>query len=341
MPINYNAFVSEFVYEALQPDVPFPSQPAEGQQGITYYTFSNLYVPEVQQQDRTLSFGKVAIEMTISMLLEPKYFDEVSQRIRQIPQLLFPNGVGTPLDVVSITPVDEAPSVSSFARFRMLSPLVSPTWDAGDGREPRYVHYGEPEFSEAIRAILLAKYERWKGRRPQDTRFRIMLDEKYVQRRHGRISKLVTFHEGLDDERRVKAIVAPFEVEGNPDLIWLGYVSGFGEKNLLGFGCTEIISGGGREVRTISERPGNPNHSTAPQPRAAYSQPRPHSRPQEQHDHQHQDRQQHGNSRHDHPQRRDDQNGQREAQYRDQRVTMQSYGPAVLNHHKGGKFNQR
>jgi hypothetical protein len=60
----------------------------------------------------------------------------------------------------------------------------------------------------------------------------------------------VTFNEMSEDERRIKALISPFECEGNPDLIWLGYVAGFGEKNVLGFGCTEPISESARHERT-------------------------------------------------------------------------------------------
>ena len=254
MPINYNSYVSEFVYEAIQPDLAFRGQHGPDE-GIAFYTFSNLYIPEVQQEDRVLNFGKVGIELTISMLIEPAFEVELIERIEKVKTLPFDPSVGTDLDVSRVEIVNEAPTVQNYARFRMLSPLASPLWNPAPGTEQRYIHYGEDEFSESIRGILLAKYEKWKGRRPIDTRFRFELDEKYVQRRRGRISKLVTFHEGEPDEKRVKAIVAPFEVEGNPELIWLGYVAGFGEKNLLGFGCADLVSTSQGQIRHFEDRP--------------------------------------------------------------------------------------
>ncbi len=331
MPINYNAFVSEFVYEAIQPDVPFAKQPKAGQQGIPYYTFSNLYIPEVQQEDRTLRFGQVEIELTISMLLEPEYNEELLARLRSVPSLLFPTNIGTELLVSQITLVDEATSVANYARFRMLSPLASPMWDAGDGSEPRYVHYGEPEFTESIRGILVAKYERWKGHKPHDTRFRFTLDEKYVQRRRGRISKLVTFHEGEEDEKKVKAIVAPFEVEGNPELIWLGYVAGFGEKNLLGFGCADLVTTPARDQRQHQERPAGQHepdrrNGSAPRPVRKFDDQR--------------------NDRGYQQPRNDDrsQNWDRPTpKLREERSNAgQPYAGGVMNHHRGGgKFSPR
>ena len=253
LPINYNTFVSEFVYELLQPDRPFRCQP-DTAEGIPFYTFSNLYIPEVQQEERTLRFGKVPIELTISILVDPACEQEVLERMQELRILELDNAIGTPLEVASIDVVKETQGMTSAVRFRMLSPLASPMWDSKQTGDQRYIHYNDPEFSDSIRGILLAKYERWKGKTPNDTRFRITLDEKYVQRRRGRISKLVTFHEGESDEKKVKAIVSPFEVEGNPELIWLGYVSGFGEKNLLGFGCADVVSIVQKETRPRDDR---------------------------------------------------------------------------------------
>jgi len=242
IPINYNSYVSQFVYELLQPDTPFDFQSqSSGQYGVPYYTFSNLYVPGVDQFDQVLRFGQVPIDLTVSLLVDPKGEAEVMNRMRQVPTMDFDN---IALRVDNIEKLSEVKNFPRRARFRMLSPLASPLWPSvGQDENPdlRYIHYNDPAFSESIRAILIARYERWKGKRPTDMRFTFTLDQRYIQRRRGRISKLVTFYPGEQEEKRIKAIVAPFEVEGNPELIWLGYVAGFGEKNLLGFGCADLI----------------------------------------------------------------------------------------------------
>lgn len=250
IPINYNSYVSQFVYELLQPDTPFEHQSATGstQYGIPYYTFSNLYIPGVDQREQTLRFGQVPIDLTVSLLVDPQAEKEVEERLRAVPVMDFE---GTTLQVDQIERLPEQKTFARRARFRMLSPLASPLWPmSNEGTELRYIHYNDPAFSESIRAILLARYERWKGKRPQDTRFHLSLDHQYIQRRRGRISKLVTFYPGLPEEKKIKAIVAPFEVEGNPELIWLGYVAGFGERNILGFGCSDVI-----RTPTMNERP--------------------------------------------------------------------------------------
>lgn len=246
IPINYNSAVSQFVYELLEPDQPFANRAnsSSSNEGILYYTFSNLYIPDVRLQGRYLEFGRVPVELMISLLAEKDNESEILERMRTLTHFdVDAFGLGDP-DIKNasfeIRGIDILPEEASFGnrcKFRMLSPLAAPLVE-----QAQHVHYHTHEFSEAIRQTLISKYTRWKGKPPEDQRFVFRLDEGYVQRRRGRISKLVTFNEMSDDERRIKALISPFECEGNPELIWLGYVAGFGEKNVLGFGCTEPIA---------------------------------------------------------------------------------------------------
>ena len=253
IPINYNSAVAQFVYELLEPDLPFERNVSSTtpNEGILYYTFSNLYIPGVSQQGRSLEFGDVQLELMISLLVDHGQEPEVLERMRGI-EFFETGNLGLHLseaDCASlrVRAIEILPEIKRFGprcKFRMLSPLVA-TGDA-------FTHYQSEEYSEAIRQTLIAKYVRWKGKEPADTRFSFKLDNGYVQRRRGRISKLVTFNEMSEDERRIKALISPFECEGNPELIWLGYVAGFGEKNVLGFGCTEPVSESSRSDRSMT-----------------------------------------------------------------------------------------
>lgn len=262
LPINYNSAVAQFVYELIEPDTAFGSHVSSStpNDGVLYYTFSNLYIPEVRQVGPLLEFGKVRIELMLSLLVEPWQEQEVLERMRTLTHFdahaLGLNIGGASHSSLKIVAVDTIAEIKRFAgrcKFRMLSPLVATS--------ARQAHYQSQEFSDAIRETLIAKYTRWKGKPPHDTRFSLTLDNGYVQRRRGRISKLVTFNEMTEDERRIKALISPFECEGNPELIWLGYVAGFGEKNVLGFGCAEPVSEHTRHDRTVlqTERSVTPN----------------------------------------------------------------------------------
>src|SRR6185312_14843570 len=144
-----------------------------------------------------LTFGKVPMEMTLSILVEPRGESEVLERIRALKKFeLETSEQSLKFSLDQIEMLDEVKKFPRRMRFRMLSPLASPLWTKGDANSQDYIHYADPEFSESIKAILLAKYERWKGKRIDDQRLIFRLDHRYVQRRRGRISKLVTFYEG-------------------------------------------------------------------------------------------------------------------------------------------------
>lgn len=53
--------------------------------------------------------------------------------------------------------------------------------------------------------------------------------------------KLITIKEGKDSETKIKGFIYTFKVEGDPDLIEIGYKSGFGQANAMGFGFVEAL----------------------------------------------------------------------------------------------------
>ncbi len=261
IPINYNGDVSRFVRKILQP-VTKPVDAAGGKQSVRNYTFSNLYIPDVQQSGRSLVFGQVPVEFTISLEASVDVERAVVERLYEVEGLEFTDPTCPILRVTAVHLLSEPKFRSRRARFRMASPLASPMLDAreaaegsfGDSRAP-VIHYSNPSFGEAIRLGMLARFAKAAGHAPADTEFRLTLDPRYVQRRRGRISKLVTIDESTPSEQRIRAIVAPFECEGNPELIAFGYVAGFGEATSLGFGCVEYASDPSEVIRTISLNP--------------------------------------------------------------------------------------
>jgi CRISPR-associated endoribonuclease Cas6 len=73
-----------------------------------------------------------------------------------------------------------------------------------------------------------------------DAPFRFTLDREYLDRRQGRVQKLIAIKEGKPDETVVKGTLAPFRLEAPPDLLEIGYDCGFGERNSQGFGMVKL-----------------------------------------------------------------------------------------------------
>lgn len=144
----------------------------------------------------------------------------------------------------------EPPLFRPKMRFSCLTPIVASTLERGPAsasertrviRQPQYVEPG-PEFTALLRANLAAKYELVYGDAAPEGNFTFEFDPHYVQRVGGRISKLKEFK-----GHPVRGYMAPFRVEGPPELIAVGYECGFGEKNSGGFGMVKPVEAAGRQ----------------------------------------------------------------------------------------------
>lgn len=71
--------------------------------------------------------------------------------------------------------------------------------------------------------------------------FKFLPDRDYLQRRQGRVTKLITLYEGRPEETKNRAFECPFALEGPPELIRIAYESGLGNDNAMGFGMIEQV----------------------------------------------------------------------------------------------------
>lgn len=120
--------------------------------------------------------------------------------------------------------------------FRCFSPITMSTKRERDGVP--VMHYclaDDPEFSRLVRQNLIRKYEAIHGRPPREDSFTMTFDEEYIRRKKGRVTRLVRYKD-VD----IRGIMCPFEAQGNPELLFVGYECGFGDKNSAGFGMVEI-----------------------------------------------------------------------------------------------------
>jgi len=127
----------------------------------------------------------------------------------------------------------EEPKFSRVVQFKTLSPIIvrgfkegkkNPHWDLS----PR-----ESQFFVNLQKNLVKKYEQLYGKPPRDTSFNITEVISPVQKR----IKI--------KEEFYKCWMMRFRVEGNPDLLRLGYQVGLGEKNSMGFGMVVAERWGG------------------------------------------------------------------------------------------------
>lgn len=129
-----------------------------------------------------------------------------------------------------------APDFTDPMSFRALSPI---TETIGEGQKhPRFLS-PEDDWSEIIRRNLLRKHRALHGHEPADTRLRFTWDAAYLAdaARRGRRPSVLTNIHGI----KIRGWLAPFTVEGSPELIEMGYEAGYGSRNSMGFGMAELM----------------------------------------------------------------------------------------------------
>lgn len=131
------------------------------------------------------------------------------------------------------------PAFTNHMSFRALSPITESVRDEQGG-----VRFLSPkdDWSEIMQRNLLRKYQAFHGHAPSDALLRWTWDQNYLDEaaRRGRRASVLTDIRGI----KVRGWLAPFTVEGSPQLIELGYEAGFGSRNSMGFGMAETSNDG-------------------------------------------------------------------------------------------------
>lgn len=127
-------------------------------------------------------------------------------------------------------------------QFIMLSPLVCSTKREGD-KYLRFLLPGDEDFERVMLENLLGKYEALYGHAFEGSaELQFEVSEEYLERKNGKITKLVTLKEGSPDETKVRGTLAPFRLCVPKELVEVGYYCGFGGLNAQGFGMVKVGS---------------------------------------------------------------------------------------------------
>ena len=127
------------------------------------------------------------------------------------------------LQVRDVT-VPRVPRFQPEMSFRCLSPIVMTTTRERNGKQA--MHYclpDDPALSELIRQNLIRKHEAIHGRAPHDDTLTFAFNKNYIDRRKGRVTRLVDY-KGV----KIRGMLCPFCVTGSVTLIQTGYECGFG-----------------------------------------------------------------------------------------------------------------
>src|SRR2546423_5593893 len=232
LPLNYQYAVASLIYATLgQASTDFAMMlhddgfHAEGRK-FKLFTFSRL----ATKRARVNGDQMLLEDPTVSLQVSSPAKDFVEHFVTGLFQseIFAIAGAHFKLEQAETLP---APTFTNRMTFRALSPI---TESIGEGQKhPRFLS-PEDNWSEIIQRNLIRKYHALNGHDPADTKLLWAWDQAYLAeaaKRGRRLSVLIDIR-----DTKIRGWLAPFTVEGSPELIELGYEAGFGSRNSMGFG---------------------------------------------------------------------------------------------------------
>lgn len=275
LPVNYNYFLTGLIYSILSNSSADFSRflhdkgftLGESKKGFKLFTYSMLMSAKMKVVTDRIYFGKSQVRWRISSPVdafiqhlitgvftegqeikigpEGREVTFLIERVETLPKPQFKETMRlTCLSPITISKVISSNNTDSssrskgtdgFSRFSGLNGLN----DMNGLTPPLKCHYIRPweeGFSDAIKNNLMKKYELLKGSKIENSEFTIRIDENYMNKKAGKIMKNIKF-KGTN----IIGFLAPFKITGNPELIEIGYETGFGEKGSMGFGMVKEI----------------------------------------------------------------------------------------------------
>jgi CRISPR-associated endoribonuclease Cas6 len=240
IPINYQYELSSWIYRVIRYGDQAFSQwlhemgYADGRKQFRLFTFSNLIIPDRSIQGDRIVIRSEFIQLIVSFL--------PLEAINHFIQGLFRHQefrLGDRLSQVSfrVTSVEGLPDPVFFGQmsFRALSPILVSQNIPGE-KYARYLSPDHPEFSALIFGNLSEKWKAFTSQPYPANAVEGSLTVASTIRKKGIVIKA-----GMPMESKLIGYQFDFRLTGPTELIRLGYYTGFGEKNSMGFGCGEVI----------------------------------------------------------------------------------------------------
>jgi CRISPR-associated endoribonuclease Cas6 len=226
IPFNYNLALAGAVYGPIKRvDIDLASK-IHSSTDYKYFTFSLLQIP-----DRKVSQQGIYVVNGCSFLVSSPLRDIVTcfvEGLLENPEVRIGR---VHFDVESVE-VLKMPEFNGNVTFSTVSPIIVRTAQKEDGRLRIIDLYPtDVKFYENLKSNLLKKYKSLYNEERDDITFSEPFSTKFK-----RVQIKNTYH---------RASLMKFCVNGDSSLLKLGYETGFGEKNSMGFGMVEMVKGKG------------------------------------------------------------------------------------------------
>ena len=243
LPLNSNHAIAALIYHILgQASEEYAARLhdegfADEGRRFKLFTFSRLLFRRSHVSGHRL----VLDDPTLELLLSSPVNDFVEHFVTGLFQSEQFDIAGTPFILTAaetLAPPDFTTTTQTgdtVMNFRALSPITESARD--ESNRVRFLAPDE-DWSDVIHRNLRRKYRALHGHDLAETSLRWQWDQDYLQRvtAQGRRASALVDINGI----KVRGWLAPFTVEGSRELIELGYETGFGSRNSMGFGMAAL-----------------------------------------------------------------------------------------------------
>ncbi len=240
LPCNYMYELSSCLYKVLnEGDAAFTDWLhdqgyCKGKKAFKLFTFSNFYIPCFRIEEDRLRILSDTVRLVVSFYPIEAIDAFVIGLFRNRRIEIGDRKSRVAFEVSTIERMPE-PEFSPRMMFKTLSPVFIEE-QFPDSRHSVHLQPDDPKFAELLHLNLLDKYRAFYGQEPDPswpvTRLHLLSMPK---------AKTITLKAGTPQETRMKGYLFQFELEGQPELLHLGYDGGFGRLNSQGFGCVEVV----------------------------------------------------------------------------------------------------
>ena len=236
-PLNYNYGLESFIYNHISKELAeFLHNKGFLLEKRTFklFTFSRLSGRfSVDFSIERISFtGTICFQVSSPV---DEFAEQFAENLLKSPEVKLFN---QPFLVSSIE-VHPPPAITDGVTIKMLSPVtVYSTFFSPEGKKKTYYYSPfEDEFSKLIRGNLNKKYRAFYKEMPGSGAL-VIAPVKVTKQSE----KIVKYTPKDDSYTLIKGWMGIYKLEGDPELIRLGYDAGIGSKNCQGFGMFEVIS---------------------------------------------------------------------------------------------------
>jgi len=240
LPVNYQYELSAWIYKVINQSDPVFAEWlhdkgfSNDQKQFRLFTFSNLIVPQREIINDRLVIKSDQIELIISTLPEETIQHFVSGIFldREFTLGDRTSSAGFRINTIEALPI---PVFTDEMSFRSLSPIF--VSDRVEGH--RYAQYLAPDYDGYIHLMinnLKEKFNVYTGKESTYDAHNAALTLLSQSRQKG-----ITIKSGTPQQSKLVGYQYNFKIKADKELLRMGYFTGFGEKNSMGFGCCETL----------------------------------------------------------------------------------------------------